>query len=231
MDLRPDCWDGIEREDLQRLGIAVPCVGITPAPLPPGLSLDTLATPDADSALPHLFASLERGASLGAKWAYMVTPNERVGEDPSYVRSMAQLGGHAASLGMKLCVEPSPGKALSDYTETIRLLDSAACEGLYALLDLGHLLLTGEDPAGTVHMLDERLGYVHVDDNEGQTDAHYGLLEGVLDERTLHEFLDALEDSAYDGPLSIEIKADLPSPLLSLTSSRRVISDWAAAAP
>ena len=229
VDLRTDCWDGIGPDDLLNAGLTVTCVGITPAPLPNGLTLDSLATDDADSALPCLVDALKRGASLGAKTAYMVTPPSRVGDAEMYVRSMSRLGDEAARLGMKLCVEPSPGNALGDYNETMRLLDSASSDGLYALLDLGHLLLTGEDPAATVRMLGDRLGYVHVDDNDGKSDVHYGLLEGVLSEQALFSFLDALDASSYDGPLAIEIKSDLPSPLASLIRSRIAIAAWATA--
>ncbi len=227
VDLRTDCWEGIGQFDLRNAGLTVPCVGITPAPLPNGLALDSLATADAETALPCLFDALKRGASLGAKTAYMVTPASRVGSSQTYIGSMSGLGDEAARLGMKLCVEPSPGNALGDYNETMRLLDSAGSDGLFALLDLGHLLLTGEDPAATVRMLGDRLGYVHVDDNDGKSDVHYGLLEGVLSERTLFSFLDALDVSNYDGPLAIEIKSDLASPLKSLLRSRQAISDWA----
>ena len=209
--------------------MTVPCVGITPAPLPNGLNLDSLATADAESALPCLVGSLERVASLGVSTAYMVTPPSRVGDTKTYVRSMSRLGDEAARLGVKLCVEPSPGYALGNYTETMRLLDAANSDGLHALLDLGHLLLTGEDPAETVRMLGDRLGYVHVDDNDGQSDVHYGLLEGVLSERALFSFLDSLDASTYDGPLAIEIKSDLPSPLTSLIRSRIAIAAWATA--
>ena len=204
-------------------------MGITPAPLPDGLTLDALATADAETALPCLVDSMERATSLGVKTAYMVTPPSRVGEEQTYIASMSRLGDEAARLGVKLCVEPSPGFALGDYTETMRLLDAANSDGLYALLDLGHLLLTGEDPAATIRMLGDRLGYVHVDDNDGLSDVHYGLLEGVLSEHELHGFLDALAGSNYDGPLAIEIKSDIPSPLTSLVRSRIAISNWASA--
>ncbi len=227
VDLRTDCWDGISLADLQNAGLTVPCVGITPAPLPDGLTLDALATADAETALPCLVGSLERAASLGVKTAYMVTPPSRVGADQTYIGSMRRLGDEAARLGTKLCVEPSPGFALGDYTETMRLLDAANSDALYAMLDLGHLLLTGEDPAVTLSMLGDRLGYVHVDDNDGLSDVHYGLLEGVLSEHALHGFLDALSGSDYDGPLAIEIKSDIPMPLASLVNSRNVIANWA----
>ena len=229
VDLRTDCWDGVSLDDLQDAGLTVPCVGITPAPLPNGLTLDALATADAETALPCLFESLERALSLGVKTAYMVTPPSRVGAEQKYVASMSTLGDEAARLGMKLCVEPSPGFALGDYTETMRLLDSANSDGLYALLDLGHLLLTGEDPAATIQTLGDRLGYVHVDDNDGLSDVHYGLLEGVLTEKALHGFLDTIAGSNYDGPLAIEIKSDIASPLASLVHSRNAISAWASA--
>ena len=229
VDLRTDCWDGISFADLQNAGLTVPCVGITPAPLPNGLTLDALATAEAGIALPCMIDSLERATSLGAKTAYMVTPPSRVGAEQTYIASMSRLGDEAARLGMKLCVEPSPGFALGDYTETMRLLDAANSDGLYALLDLGHLLLTGEDPAATIRMLGDRLGYVHVDDNDGLSDVHYGLLEGVLSERALYNFLDALAGSNYAGPLAIEIKSDIPCPLASLVHSRNAISAWASA--
>ena len=227
VDLRTDCWDGVGLADLQDAGLTVPCVGITPAPLPNGLTLDALATADAETALPCLIDSLERAVSFGVETAYMVTPPSRVGEDQAYIESMSRLGDEAARLGVKLCVEPSPGFALGDYTETMRMLNAANSDGLYALLDLGHLLLTGEDPAATIRMLGDRLGYVHVDDNDGLSDVHYGLLEGVLTEQALYGFLDALAGSTYDGPLAIEIKSDIASPLTSLVRSRNAISNWA----
>ena len=229
VDLRTDCWDGIRLADLRNAGLTVPCVGITPASLPDGLTLDALATADAETALPCLVGSLERAASLGVKTAYLVTPPSRVGGEQTYISSMSRLGDEAARLGVKLCVEPSPGFALGDYTETVRMLDAANSDGLFALLDLGHLLLTGEDPVATIRMLGDRLGYVHVDDNDGLSDVHYGLLEGVLSESTLHSFLDALARSAYNGPLAIEIKSDIPSPLSSLVNSRTAIANWASA--
>ena len=230
VDLRTDCWDGVSLADLRNAGLTVPCVGITPAPLPNGLTLDALATADSNTALPCLIGALEQAVSLGVRTAYMVTPPSRVGGESTYIASMSRLGDEAERLGVKLCVEPSPGFALGDYTETMRMLDAANSDGLYALLDLGHLLLTGEDPADTVRMLGDRLGYVHVDNNDGLSDVHYGLLEGVLSERALHGFLDALAGSGYDGPLAIEIKSDISSPLTSLVRSRAAISNWASVA-
>ena len=221
VDLRPDCWTGIrDRAHLGELGLQISCAGITPVTLAPGLSLDTLATPDAGRALPYYIGALQRAAALGAKWAYMVTPVQRVGTSPAYLRSVARLADEAATVGLKLCVEPHPGRALSNYSEVMRFLDAAGAANLYALLDLGHMPLVGEDIPATVRMLGERIGYVHVDDNDGKTDRHFGLLEGAIKPAALYAFLDALAATPYRGPLAIELNKGLPNPVSSLVASR-----------
>ena len=55
VDVRPDCWSGIaDQADAERLGVRVPCVGITPVQMEPGVTLDSIATQDAPRALPYL---------------------------------------------------------------------------------------------------------------------------------------------------------------------------------
>jgi sugar phosphate isomerase/epimerase len=228
VDLRPDCWAGIrDRAHLASLGLRISCAGITPVTLAPGLSLDTLATPDAGRALPYYMGALQRAAALGAKWAYMVTPVSRVGASPAYLRSASRLAEEAAQVGLKMCVEPHPGRALSNYTEVMRFLDAAGASNLYALLDLGHMPLVGEDIPATVRMLGDRIGYVHVDDNDGKSDRHFGLLEGVIRPAALYAFLDALAGTPYRGPLAIELNKALPNPVSSLVASRDFLNGWA----
>jgi sugar phosphate isomerase/epimerase len=228
VDLRPDCWDGIrDREQLASLGVRVSCCGITPMTMAPGISLGSLSTADAGRAIPYYTGAIRRAASLGARWVYMVTPGQRVGESLQYVRSMVRLSEEAAGASVKLCVEPHPGRALSNYAEVMRFLDSAKAANLYALLDLGHMLLTGEDIPATTRMLGDRIGYVHVDDNDGKTDRHLGLLEGVIGPAALEVFLDALAATPYRGPLAIELSNALPSPVTTLVSSRDYLLTWA----
>ncbi|MEX0763033.1 MAG: sugar phosphate isomerase/epimerase family protein [Dehalococcoidia bacterium] len=227
VDLRPDCWDGIpDAGSLAGMGVRLACAGITPMRMAPGISLSSLATEDAGRALPYLAGAIQRASKLGARRAYMVTPPERVGGRPEYVQSLRRLADEAGEVGVGLCVEPHPGRALSDYTEVMRLLDGAGSDNLYALLDLGHLLITGEDPAATVRMLGDRIGYVHIDDNDGKADRHFGLLEGVLKPHVVDSFLDALAAVGYDRPVSIELSRSLPSPVASLVASRDYITRW-----
>jgi sugar phosphate isomerase/epimerase len=204
VDLRPDCWDGIrDSAHLASLGVRIACAGITPVTMAQGLSLDTLATPDAGRAIPYFVGAIQRASSLGAKWVYMVTPRQRTGESQEYARAIARLADETAKLNVKLCIEPHPGRALASYAEVMRFLDAAKSSNIYALVDLGHLPLFGEDIATTVRDLGDRIGYVHLDDNDGKSDLHYGLLEGALRPGDLYRFLDALAAGPYRGTLAI----------------------------
>ncbi len=192
----------------------------------PGLSLEALATSDAGRAIPYFTGALQRAAMLGASWTYMVTPRQRCGEAPEYVRSIARLGDEAGRCGLKLCIEPHPGRALSNYTEVMRFLEVAKSPNLFALLDLGHMPLAGEDIPATVRMLGDRIGYVHVDSNDGRSDSHFGLLDGTLKPSGLYAFLDALAATSYRGPIAIELSNSLRDPVSSLVASRDFIDHW-----
>ena len=47
------------------------------------------------------------------------------------------------------------------------------------LLDIGHNQIAGESVAESIEAAGDRLQYVHVNDNDAQSDLHVGLLEGV----------------------------------------------------
>ena len=227
VDVRPDCWAGLRaQEDVAIHGLQVACVGLGPMTMAPGLSLDLLATPDSGRVLPYLAGALERGSRLGAMRAYITSPEVRVHETATYGRAMARLADIAAGLGVKLCVEPSPGRALATAAEALRFVETVGHGNLYTLLDLGHCLLTGEDPALAVREAGDRIGYVHVDDNEGRTDRHWPLFQGVLTPAVLESTLDALLFTGYCGPVAIELSRQLARPLVGLIEARDALLAW-----
>lgn len=227
VDLRSDCWSGIaDQADAAGLGVEVPCVGITPVQMEPGMTLDSIATADAGRALPYLIGALERGRQLGARRAYMVTPGGRIAETSYYLKSMQALAGRAADLGMKLSIEPSPGRALASSAEALAFVRKLGHPALHVLVDLGHNLITREDPAEAVQKAGDRLGYVHIDDNDGKGDLHWALFDGVLKPAVMDRFLTALEESGYDGTIGIEIRNSLPAPMTSVASARDFVLEW-----
>src|SRR5437762_1171210 len=101
-------------------------------------------------------AAVRRAAELGFRWVDVVA--------------------FAGQRMVQLCVEHIPGRALPDVTAVLNWLDRVGHANLALLLDLGHCLISNEDPAGAVRQAGARLGYVHVDDNDGKGDLHWPLL-------------------------------------------------------
>ena len=226
-DVRPDCWAGLRvAEDVTVHGLRIACVGLGPMTMAPGVSLDLLATPDSGRVLPYLAGALERGSALGATRAYVTSPNVRLDDMTPYARAMARLADIASGLRMKLCVEPSPGRALGTAAEALHFVRASGHDNLYTLLDLGHCLLTGEDPALAVHEAGDRIGYVHLDDNDGRADCHWPLFQGVLTRAALDSMLDALVHVGYCGPVAIELGKRLARPLAGLTAARDILAAW-----
>ena len=103
------------------------------------------------------------------------------------------------------------------------ILHSCVCECQYVraciLFDIGHAQMADEDPREVLSGVGDRLGYVHLDDNDGEQDLHLALTDGVQTTESLEELFVVLRDVGYDGPVSLEIKNDLPDPLDSVTRS------------
>ena len=128
----------------------------------------------------------------------------------------ADLAGIAAGYGVKLCIEHFPGKALPTVIDTLEFIANLGHDNLYLLLDIGHAQISKEDPAEAVELAGDRLGYFHLDDNDGRSDLHWALLDGVLSEAILGNTLAALIKIRYDGPVSLEMNPGLPDPLAAI---------------
>ncbi|MCB8958748.1 MAG: TIM barrel protein [Ardenticatenales bacterium] len=127
-----------------------------------------------------------------------------------YGASLQQLATAAAAHGIKVCIEHFPGRALPTAAATLAFIKGLGHDNLYLLLDLGHLQMSGEDPAAVIQAAGNRLGYVHLDDNDGVGDLHWALLDGVMTEASLGAALAALREVGYGGPLSLELSPRLP---------------------
>jgi len=83
--------------------------------------------------------------------------------------------------------------------------------------------MANEDPAAMVRLAGDRLGYVHLDDNDGEQDLHLGLYDGVMTADVLERMLVALDEMGYEGNMSLELKANIPDPLDALKRSREIV--------
>jgi sugar phosphate isomerase/epimerase len=83
--------------------------------------------------------------------------------------------------------------------------------------------MSKEDPAATIKLAADRLGYVHLDDNDGVNDLHWSLLDGVMTEDSLRRLFAALNEVGYTGPVSLELSPRLPDPHSALERSLAIV--------
>ena len=199
------------------LGLSVSCLALC-FNMEDGAALDG-ATAARQAALDHCREALDHAAALGADTAYVV-PGTDPAALPRFGNALGQVADFAAERSIRVGVEHFPGKALPTAVGTLDYLSRLNHPNLYLLLDTGHLQMSNEDPAAVIAAAGDRLGYVHLDDNDGEADLHWPLLEGVLTEEALAATFAALALSPYTGPASLELSPQLPDPVAALTQSR-----------
>ncbi len=96
----------------------------------------------------------------------------------------------------------------SDLNETIRYIDelnAIAGERLFGFcLDVGHLLLVGQDPCYWIEQLGDRLETLHTHDNDGVNDEHIIPYMGCAN---WDRFVLGLRKIGYKGNLSFEVSS------------------------
>ncbi|OGG55555.1 MAG: hypothetical protein A3F84_16680 [Candidatus Handelsmanbacteria bacterium RIFCSPLOWO2_12_FULL_64_10] len=224
IDVRPDAL--AEKEGLEKardLGLRVSCVAASFG-MPEGAALDSPEAGSARKALAHTEQALAHGATLGAAAAYVV-PGADGGREAldRYAASLAYAADRAQVHGLKLCVEHFPGRALPTVAATLDFLKEIGHPNLYLLFDIGHAQMSGEDAGAAVASAGPRLGYVHLDDNDGVGDLHLSLTDGALTEAGLRRAFEALVEAGYDGAVSLELSPKLPDPLGALKRSREIV--------
>jgi sugar phosphate isomerase/epimerase len=210
-------------ETLAESGLIVSC-GAIGRNLPPGCTLDAASVALRRTALEEMRGQLADIACLGGTCAYVVPVKEADG--PSVARfceACALLADYAAGRMVRLCIEHCPGTALPSAAATLELLHRLGHENLGLLLDVGHCLLSREDPVAVVTQAKDRLFYVHLDDNDGVADLHWPLLTGKLTEESLRRTLVSLLEQGYTGGLSLEFRAENAEPAEALRHGRELL--------
>lgn len=210
------------RAQARELGLPVACVGASFG-LPKGATFDSPDKAATAQALAHFERAVAHGAELGASAAYVVPGLDNSPQALArYAEAMFAAADIAAGLGLKLAIEHFPGRALPTVAGTLDFIKKVGHPNLYLLFDIGHAQISGENPAAAIKTAGERLGYVHLDDNDGQGDLHWALLDGVMSEESLRQAFEALVEVGYHGPVSLELNQTLPDPLNVLQRSREV---------
>lgn len=175
----------------------------------------------------HLEDGIAHAASLGATFSYFV-PGPLVDENTlqRHAQSYEKLAELGADHGMKIGIEHFPGTALPTVKATLDFIRDIGHPNLYLLFDLGHAQISKEDPADVLPLAGDRLGYVHLDDNDGERDLHLPLTEGIQTEASLAQFFTVLKDVGYDGALSLEMMPKLPDPLDAIRRGKALVEQF-----
>ncbi len=216
------------RVHMAEAGLKPTCMA-TAFGMPDGVALDSVDSVQRLQARNHTQDALDYAARLSIERAYLL-PGETTDTDAlsRYQESVTILADHAHHLGIKLCIEHFPGKALPTVIDTLDFIDRCGHGNLYLLFDIGHAQISKESPAEVIEKAGPRLGYVHLDDNDGQSDLHWPLYDGVLTEYLLKNALDALGFIQYNGPVSLEMRPTLPNPLAAIQKSFEIIRSFGA---
>lgn len=190
-------------------------------------ALDAVRLDDRRAALEAVERQIADAARLGATCCYLVP-----GLDNStaallrFADACQALAEFAGRRMVRLCVEHCPGRALPTAAQTLIWLAEINHDNLSLLLDVGHCLLSQEVPAQAIERAGSRLGYVHLDDNDGSGDLHWPLLTGRLTPAMLKAALSALGRVQYVGPLTLEFNSQHPDPLAALRQGKELVEDY-----
>jgi sugar phosphate isomerase/epimerase len=209
-------------EGLADSGLLVHCAALG-RDLPPGHTLDAIDVETRRRAVRLVQQQLADAARLGALCAYLVPGSDgSPAARAAFADSCALLADHAAACQVRLAVEHSPGRFLASAASTLAWLGEIDHANLGLLLDVGHCLLSREDPADVIAQAGSRLTYVHLDDNDGAADLHWPLLTGQLTEAQLHAVAAALEAIGYGSGLALELNPQSADPVGALQEGNRV---------
>src|SRR5262245_53104085 len=157
-------------EALADSGLLVGCAAVGRG-LPEGCAPDAEDVGARRAALEEMKRQVADAGRLGAEVCYVVPGMDG---SPAGLARFGELcwllAGHAAGRMVELCVEHVPGRALPTVKAALSWLERVGHENLRLLLDVGHCLISDEDPSEAVIAAGRRLGYVHLDDNDSVED-------------------------------------------------------------
>jgi sugar phosphate isomerase/epimerase len=212
------------RDALAQAGVLVSCGALGRA-LPDGISLDALSLQRRREAVHLVKRQINDLALLGATCAYLIPPADDQGAClQAYAEACSLLAEHAAERMVRLALEPIPGRLLGNAAGVLALLEDIDHPNLGLLLDVGHCLISGEEPAEVARLAGARLAYVHVDDNDGVQDLHWPLLTGRLQYHQLQQLFAVLTQIAYRGGLALELTPGVGDAEAALYGSKQLLA-------
>ncbi len=223
IDVPPAAARGRARQRLHRKGLRVSCVALESGQ-PGGLDLAGSDDQLRSRTVKYFRNAIESAHQLGTPVSYLTPPLATDGATRRrWTDSVVQLAEHAGRHSVRLCIEHFPGRLLPSVNSALEFLKEIGHRDLALLLDVGHCLISREDPAQAVTDAGRWLGYVHFDDNDGQEDRHWALLTGQLTEEQISGTIQTLSACRYNSGLCLELNPEIEDPVGSLRRGKAVL--------
>ncbi len=152
--------------------------------------------------------AFEAGAELGIP-VVNIGPSGKSGE-PGHleecIRRMSALAEEAAKCGICLCVKAHIGNSMHDTATTLAVMEAIESPAFGIDMDPSHIFRGGEVPGEALRRVISRVRHVHI------RDSGVGPAPGKAEEQAcgraeidLIDYVGALLDAGYDGPVNLEI--------------------------
>jgi sugar phosphate isomerase/epimerase len=121
----------------------------------------------------------------------------------SFVQAVRRANGIARKNGVGLLLEPRVGEVASNSDALLRLIEAVDDDNFGVILDVAHQHAQKELLPLSIEKLGRHLKYVHVADNDGRDNHHFGPGEGTVD---WEELFRLLKSRHFDGFFSIDLE-------------------------
>jgi sugar phosphate isomerase/epimerase len=121
----------------------------------------------------------------------------------NFVGSMKECNEICKDNEMELLIEPRVGEVISNTEGLLRLFDAIPDSNLGAILDIAHQYAQKEILTVSIAKLGPKIRYVHIADNDGRDNHHYGIGRGTVDWEGVFT---TLNDQGFDGFFAIDLE-------------------------
>lgn len=203
-------------ESLARLGLAVSNINAnctfgyySDAPPEPFFEPSVLARDPVLRAwrIAYTKRALDLAAAVGAPACCITSGKCLNGVPPEVAKiyltdALKELLDHAAKVGTRLAIEYEPALYIERTQEMVDLIETVGDPSLGANLDIGHVVVAGDDPVWAVHALQGHIHGLHFEDIRDAKHYHRVPGQGDIDFQAVTR---ALDEVGYTGAITWEL--------------------------
>jgi sugar phosphate isomerase/epimerase len=175
-------------------------------------------------------AAMDRCVELGAKAICVASGRRNAPSDAGnaglldvYRTAFARIHQEATARGLGVVIENHPLGLLPDAASIDRFLTDGGYADVKVVYDVANAHAVGEDPVAGLTRLMPRLAIVHLSDCPKGKWRHDPIGSGGVDFRAIGKYLN---DSAFTGPVVLEILSPRPFDDLSASVGRLIEQGW-----